>query len=138
MNSFQQKLKYLREKQQLTIDGAASKTNFTAQTIKILEETDNLFLLDLPIQSLKKYYRKYGESLDMPEKNIISILNKIDYLGYKNSRKGKMKPFDYINRLLLFALIILLGHSIYKLYQQQKANALKQSIVTLISPITSE
>ncbi|WP_192482771.1 MULTISPECIES: hypothetical protein [Cysteiniphilum] len=137
MNSFQQQLKHLREQQQLTVDGAASKMSFTAQTIQMLEDTDDLFSLELPTQSLKNYYRKYGECLGMPERKIVSMLNRIDYLDYKRSRKGKMKPFDYINRLIILILIVLLGHTVYVLYQQQKANALKQSVVTLSSPIVS-
>ena len=137
MNSFQQQLKHLREQQQLTVDGAASKMSFTAQTIQMLEDTDDLFSLELPTQSLKNYYRKYGECLGMPERKIVSMLNRIDYLDYKRSRKGKMKPFDYINRLIILILIVVLGHTVYVLYQQQKANALKQSVVTLSSPIVS-
>ncbi len=137
MNSFQQQLKHLREQQQLTVDGAASKMSFTAQTIQMLEDTDDLFSLELPTQSLKNYYRKYGECLGMPERKIVSMLNRIDYLDYKRSRKGKMKPFDYINRLIILILIVLLGHTVYVLYQQQKANALKQSVVTLSAPIVS-
>lgn len=137
MNSFQQQLKHLREQQQLTVDGVASKMSFTAQTIQMLEDTDDLFSLELPTQSLKNYYRKYGECLGMPERKIVSMLNRIDYLDYKRSRKGKMKPFDYLNRLVILVLIALLGHTAYMLYQQQKANALKQSVVTLNAPIVS-
>ncbi|WP_440615243.1 hypothetical protein [Cysteiniphilum sp. 6C5] len=137
MNSFQQQLKHLREHQQLTVDGVASKMSFTAQTIQMLEDTDDLFSLELPTQSLKNYYRKYGECLGMPERKIVSMLNRIDYLDYKRSRKGKIKPFDYLNRLVILILIALLGHTVYALYQQQKANALKQSIVTLSAPIVS-
>ncbi|WHN66224.1 hypothetical protein [Cysteiniphilum sp. QT6929] len=138
MNSFQQQLKHLREQQQLTVDGVASKMSFTAQTIQMLEDTDDLFSLELPTQSLKNYYRKYGECLGMPERKIVSMLNRIDYLDYKRSRKGKMKPFDYLNRLVILVLIALLGHTVYTLYQQQKANALKQSVVTLSAPVVSQ
>ncbi|WP_119329398.1 RodZ family helix-turn-helix domain-containing protein [Cysteiniphilum halobium] len=137
MNSFQQQLKHLRKEQQLTIDGVASKMSFTAQTIQMLEDTDDLFSLELPTQSLKNYYRKYGECLGMPERKIVSMLNRIDYLNYKRSRKGKMKPFDYLNRLVILALVVWLGHTVYTLYQQQKANALKQSVVTLSAPVIS-
>ncbi|WP_151193211.1 helix-turn-helix domain-containing protein [Cysteiniphilum sp. JM-1] len=138
MNSFQQQLKHLREQQQLTVDGVASRMSFTAQTIQMLEDTDDLFSLELPTQSLKNYYRKYGECLGMPERKIVSMLNRIDYLDYKRSRKGKMKPFDYLNRLVILVLIALLGHTVYTLYQQQKANALKQSVVTLSAPVVSQ
>ncbi|WP_440993352.1 helix-turn-helix domain-containing protein [Cysteiniphilum litorale] len=138
MNSFQQQLKHLREQQQLTVDGVASKMSFTAQTIQMLEDTDDLFSLELPTQSLKNYYRKYAECLGMPERKIVSMLNRIDYLDYKRSRKGKMKPFDYLNRLVILILIVLLGHTVYTLYQQQKANALKQSVVTLSAPVVSQ
>lgn len=137
MNSFQQQLKHLRQEQQLTIDGAASKMSFTAQTIQMLEDTDDLFSLNLPTQSLKNYYRKYGECLGTPERKIVSMLNRIDYLDYKRSRKGKIKPFDYLNRLVILALIALLSHTVYTLYQQQKANALKQSVVTVNAPVVS-
>lgn len=137
MNSFQEQLKHLRKEQKLTIDSAASKISFTAQTIQMLENHDNLFSLDLPTQSLKNYYRRYGEHLGMSERKIVSMLNRIDYLDYNRLRKGKMKPFDYLNRAVILTLIIILGHTIYMLYQQQKVNALKQSVVTLNAPIIS-
>ena len=63
------------------------------------------------------------------------MLNRIDYLDYKRMRKASPKFFDYINRVLIVGLLILLGWIVYMLYIEQKANALKQNIVTLPSPV---
>ncbi|WP_116964022.1 helix-turn-helix domain-containing protein [Fastidiosibacter lacustris] len=137
MYSFQQQLKQLREKQKLTVEVIATKMSFTAQTIHMLEDSEDLFSLNLPTQSLKNYYRKYAECLGMQERKIINILNYIDYLDYKHSSRGKMKVFDYINRLAILILIGFLAYTVYGLYLQEKANALKQSVITLPSPTTT-
>ena len=135
MQKFQQQLKQLREKQQLSIETVASQIGFSSNTIEMLENTEDLFALKLPVQSLKNYFRKYAECLETPEKKIISMLNRIDYLDYKRMRKAKPKLFDYLNRLVIISLVILLGWLVYIVYMEQKANALKQSIVKLPSPV---
>ncbi|WP_162902284.1 helix-turn-helix domain-containing protein [Facilibium subflavum] len=137
MKNYQRQLKQLREKQKLTIEGVASKMGFSAQTIQMLEDTDDLFSLNLPTPSLKNYFRKYAECLQMPEKKIVSLLNRIDYLDYKRSRRGKLKAFDYFNRLMILILLAVLGYTAYQLYLEEKANALKQSVITLPSPINT-
>ena len=136
MKTYQQLLKTTREKQKLSIKGVATKMSFSEQSIQRLEDQDDIFSLNLPTKSLKNYYRKYGECLGLPEKKIVSILNRIDYLDYKRSRKGKMKPFDYLNRLAILTLLALLAYNIYGFYQQQKEQALKQSVITLPAPST--
>jgi len=135
MQKFQQHLKQLREKQQLSIETVASQIGFSSNTIEILENTEDLFVLKLPVQSLKNYFRKYAECLETSEKKIISMLDRIDYLDYKRMRKAKLKLFDYLNRLVIISLVILLGWLVYIVYMEQKANALKQSIVKLPSPV---
>ncbi len=137
MKSYQQYLKTIREKNKLSVEGVASKMSFSAKTIEMLEESADIFSLNLPTPSLKNYFRKYAETLGIPEKRIIRLLNRIDYLDYKRSRKGKMKAFDYINRLIILILIVALGYTVHALYQQEKANALKQSVVTLPSPVVT-
>ena len=135
MKNYQQYLKQLREKQQLSTQTIASKMSFSVKTIEMLEDTGDLFSLNLPLPSLKSYLRKYAEQLKMPERKIIRMLNRIDYLNYQRARKGKLKPFDYFNRLAIVVLIALLGYLVYGLYQEQKQNAIRQSIDKLPSPV---
>ena len=62
---------------------------------------------------LKNQVRRYCEYLEIKERKIISILKKIYFLYFKKSRYGKLKIFDYINRLLILAIILTIGFLVY-------------------------
>ena len=106
MFNFQSYIKSIRESKDLEQDTVANATNLSAETIKLIEESDDESLLQTSDTLLKNQIRRYCEYLEIKETKIISILNKLDILYYKKSRYGKLKPFDYLNRLVIFALAI--------------------------------
>ncbi|QWU99816.1 helix-turn-helix domain-containing protein [Francisella salimarina] len=109
MHSFQTFLKSAREAKELQRETVADAINLSVQTIEIIEEADNDSLLQNSSSVLKNQVRRYCEYLEISEKKIVSILNKIDVLHYKKSRYGKLKLFDYINRfaILILAVVII-------------------------------
>ena len=104
MHSFQSFLKSVRDSRELKRETIADAVNLSVETIQLVEEADNDSLLLNSSSVLKNQIRRYCEYLEIPEKKIVSILNKIDILYYKKSRYGKLKLFDYINR---FAILII-------------------------------
>lgn len=104
MHSFQFFLKSVRDSRELKRETIADAINLSVETIQLIEEADNDELLLNSSSVLKNQIRRYCEYLEIPEKKIVSILNKIDILYYKKSRYGKLKFFDYINR---FAILII-------------------------------
>ncbi|MDE5019016.1 DNA-binding protein, partial [Francisella tularensis subsp. holarctica] len=74
--------------------------------IPLIEAADNNILLLNSSSVLKNQIRRYCEYLEIPEKKIVSILNKLDILYYKKSRDGKLKFFEYINRLAILVIAI--------------------------------
>ncbi|AEB28364.1 helix-turn-helix domain-containing protein [Francisella hispaniensis] len=104
MHSFQSFLKSVRDSRELKRETIADAINLSVETIQLIEEADNDELLLNSSSVLKNQIRRYCEYLEIPEKKIVSILNKIDILYYKKSRYGKLKFFDYINR---FAILII-------------------------------
>lgn len=118
MHNFQTFLKSVRGSRQLKRETIADAINLSVETIQLIEEADNDSLLLNSSSVLKNQIRRYCEYLEVPEKKIISILNKIDILYYKKSRYGKLKFFDYINRLIILviaiAIIILVTQHIKK------------------------
>jgi len=109
MHNFQTFIKNARESKELEQKTIADATNLSEETIQLIEQADNDELLQVSNSILKNQIRRYCEYLEIPEKKIVSILNKIDVLYYKKSRYGKLKFFDYINRLVILGLIIAIG-----------------------------
>ena len=106
MHNFQSYITSIRESKNLEQKTIADAINLSEETIQTIEEADNNLLLQSSITLLKNQIRKYCEYLEVQERKVISILNKIDVLYYKQSRYGKLKPFDYLNRLLILSIII--------------------------------
>ncbi|WP_407877814.1 helix-turn-helix domain-containing protein [Francisella sciaenopsi] len=106
MHNFQTFLKMTREAKELQTETVADAINLSVQTIEIIEEADNDSLLQNSNSVLKNQIRRYCEYLEIPEKKIVSMLNKIDVLYYKKSRYGKLKFFDYLNRLAILIIAI--------------------------------
>ncbi|MFZ9034628.1 MAG: helix-turn-helix domain-containing protein [Francisellaceae bacterium] len=138
MKNYQKQLIEMREKQKLTTEAIASQLSISDKTIQMLEDSNDIFALDIGIPPLKSYYRKYAEALNMPEKKILALLNHIDYLDYKHHRRGRMTGFDYLNRLVILILLAALGYSVYNFYLTQQAEAQKQNVVMLGSPLVDE
>ena len=113
MHSFQLFLKNTREAKSLEQQTVSDATNLTLDAIQTIENADNKHLLENSGSLLKNQVRRYCEYLEIKERKIISILNKIDLLYFKKSRYGKLKIFDYINRLLIFGIIIAIGFLVY-------------------------
>ena len=106
MQNFQTFLKSVRDSRQLKRETIADAINLSVETIQLIEEADNDSLLLNSSSVLKNQIRRYCEYLDISEKKIVSMLNKIDILFYKKSRYGKLKFFDYINRLIILVIAI--------------------------------
>ncbi|OEZ33711.1 DNA-binding protein [Francisella endosymbiont of Amblyomma maculatum] len=106
MHNFQTFLKSVRDSRQLKQETIADAINLSVETIQLIEEADNDSLLLNSSSVLKNQIRRYCEYLEIPEKKIVSILNKIDIIFYKKSRYGKLKFFDYINRLTILVIAI--------------------------------
>ncbi|MBK2168391.1 helix-turn-helix domain-containing protein [Francisella tularensis] len=106
MHNFQFFLKSVRDSRELKRETIADAINLSVETIQLIEEADNNSLLLNSSSVLKNQIRRYCEYLEIPEKKIVSILNKIDILYYKKSRYGKLKFFDYINRLAILVIAI--------------------------------
>ncbi|OIN83848.1 helix-turn-helix domain-containing protein [Francisella sp. TX07-6608] len=106
MHNFQSFLKSVRDSRELKRETIADAINLSVETIQLIEEADNNSLLLNSSSVLKNQIRRYCEYLEIPEKKIVSILNKIDILYYKKSRYGKLKFFDYINRLAILVIAI--------------------------------
>ncbi|AVC44679.1 DNA-binding protein [Francisella tularensis subsp. novicida] len=108
MHNFQSFLKSVRYSRELKRETIADAINLSVETIQLIEEADNDKLLLNSSSVLKNQIRRYCEYLEIPEKKIVSILNKIDILYYKKSRYGKLKFFDYINRLAILVIAVIL------------------------------
>ena len=108
MHNFQTFLKSVRDSRQLKRETIADAINLSVETIQLIEEAGNDSLLLNSSSVLKNQIRRYCEYLEVPEKKIVSILNKIDILYYKKSRYGKLKFFDYINRLTMLVIAIVI------------------------------
>lgn len=109
MHNFQSFIKNTRESKELEQKTIADATNLSQETIVLIEQAGDDELLQVSNSILKNQIRRYCEYLEIPEKKIISILNKVDILYYKKSRYGKLKLFDYVNRLAILGLIIAIG-----------------------------
>ncbi|AIT09164.1 DNA-binding protein [Candidatus Francisella endociliophora] len=108
MHSFQLFIKNTRESKELEQKTIADAINLSEETINMIEQASNDQLLQCSSSLLKNQIRRYCEYLEIPEKKIISILNKIDILYYKKSQYGKLKAFDYINRLTILIIAIVI------------------------------
>ncbi|WP_071664797.1 helix-turn-helix domain-containing protein [Francisella frigiditurris] len=108
MYSFQSFIKMTRDNKGLEQQTVADATNLSLDTIKTIEEAHGNILLQESSTVLKNQIRRYCEYLEVPEKKIISILNKVDILYYKKAKYGKMKVFDYLNRLAILMISIAL------------------------------
>ncbi|QIV95772.1 helix-turn-helix protein [Allofrancisella inopinata] len=108
MHNFQNFLKNTRESKNLEQKTIADATNLSVEAIQTIESSDNDTLLQNSSTLLKNQVRRYCEYLEIPEKKIISILNKIDILYYKKSKYGKLKLFDYLNRLAIIIIAVTL------------------------------
>ena len=113
MHSFQLFLKNTREAKSLEQQTLSDATNLSLDAIQTIEDADNKNLLENSGSLLKNQVRRYCEYLEIKERKIISILNKIDLLYFKKSRYGKLKIFDYINRLLILTIILAIGFLVY-------------------------
>jgi cytoskeletal protein RodZ len=113
MHSFQTFLKNTRESKSLEQQTISDATNLSLDAIQTIEDADNKDLLENSGSLLKNQVRRYCEYLEIKERKIISILNKIDLLYFKKSRYGKLKMFDYINRLFILIIILAIGFLAY-------------------------
>lgn len=109
MHNFQSFIKSTREYKELERKTVADATNLSKETIQIIEEANNDVLLQNSSSLLKNQIRRYCEYLEISEKKIVSILNKIDILYYKKSQYGRLKFFDYLNRLAILIIIVIIG-----------------------------
>lgn len=109
MFNFQSYIKSIRESKDLEQNTVANATNLSIETIKLIEDADSKSLLETSSTLLKNQIRRYCEYLEVKENKIISILNKLDILYYKKSSYGKLKVFDYFNRLAILVLIVAIG-----------------------------
>jgi len=119
MHNFQAYIKSIRESKSLEQKTIADAINLSEDTIQNIEEADNNNLLQTSSTVLKNQVRRYCEYLEVNERKIISILNKIDILYYKKSRYGKLKPFDYLNRIMILGLIIAIGVLGFQIVQKR-------------------
>jgi len=119
MHNFQSYIKSIRESKSLKQKTIADAINLSEDTIQNIEEADNNNLLQTSSTVLKNQVRRYCEYLEVNERKIISILNKIDILYYKKSRYGKLKPFDYLNRIVILGLVITIGVLGFQIVQQR-------------------
>lgn len=124
MFNFQYYIKSIRESKNLERDTVAHATNLSIETIMLIEEADSNSLLQTSSTLLKNQIRRYCEYLEIKEKKIISILNKLDILYYKKSRYGKLKFFDYLNRFVMLILIVAIA---FLGYQHIEKNILSTS-----------
>lgn len=138
MKQYQEILIKLRAEKNLSIEAAASQLNLSETTLAQFEQTDDVLSLGYALPALKNALRKYAELLGMPERRIVSMLNRVDYLDFKRSRKGKMTGFDYLNRLVILGLIIVLGFVIHAFYDEQKELANRQIDIVLPSPVATQ
>ncbi len=119
MHNFQSYIKSIRESKSLEQKTIAYAINLSEETIKNIEEADNNNLLQTSSSVLKNQVRRYCEYLEVNEKKIIYILNKIDVLYYKKSHYGKLKLFDYLNRIVILGLIIAIGTLGFQIIQKR-------------------
>jgi cytoskeleton protein RodZ len=119
MHNFQSYIKSIRESKSLKQKTIADAINLSEDTIQNIEEADNNNLLQTSSTVLKNQVRRYCEYLEVNERKIISILNKIDILYYKKSRYGKLKPFDYLNRIVILGLVIAIGVLGFQIVQKR-------------------
>lgn len=84
MFNFQSYIKSIRESKDLEQNTVANATNLSIETIKLIEDADSKSLLETSSTLLKNQIRRYCEYLEVKENKIISILNKLDILYYKN------------------------------------------------------
>lgn len=138
MQQYQEMLTKLRKEKKLSIEAAASQLNLSETTLTQFEQSDNILALGYALPALKNAMRKYAEFLGMSERRIVSMLNRVDYLEFKRSRKGKMTGFDYLNRLVILGLIVLLGFVIHSFYEEQKELAHRQIDIVLPSPAVTQ
>ncbi|QIV94789.1 DNA-binding protein [Allofrancisella frigidaquae] len=124
MHNFQNFLKSTRESKNLEQKTIADATNLSIEAIQTIESSDNGTLLQNSSTLLKNQVRRYCEYLEIPEKKIISILNKIDILYYKKSKYGKLKLFDYINRLAIIIITVTLIVLVVKLIKASVYDAI--------------
>ncbi|MBK2026883.1 helix-turn-helix domain-containing protein [Allofrancisella guangzhouensis] len=136
MHNFQTFLKNTRESKNLEQKTIADATNLSVEAIENIENSDNDILLQNSSTLLKNQVRRYCEYLEIPEKKITSILNKIDILYYKKSKYGKLKLFDYLNRLAIiiiaFIVIVLVAKLIKESIYETKAFNTKSSKTSII------
>ncbi len=123
MHNFQSYIKSIRESKSLEQKTIADAINLSQETVQNIEEADNKNLLQTSSSLLKNQVRRYCEYLEIPERKIISILNKIDVLYYKKSKYGKLKPFDYLNRIVILGLIVAIGALSYQEVQKRMSIA---------------
>lgn len=140
MHNFQTFLKSIRESKELEQNTISDAINLSIKTIQLIEEGDNDQLLQSSSSLLKNQIRRYCEYLEIPEKKIVSILNKIDVLYYKQSRYGKLKTFDYINRtaILIIAIAIITLVSIHimdNIYAKKTSNLEDSKSSIIYTPI---
>ena len=121
MHNFQSFLKSTRESKKIQIETVANAINLSSDTIKIIEQANTNELLQTSNSLLKNQIRRYCEYLEVSEKKIVSMLSKLDILYYKKSRYGKLKTFDYINRLAILIIIIAIVFLGYQYVEKMKA-----------------
>ncbi|MEY8702460.1 helix-turn-helix domain-containing protein, partial [Francisella philomiragia] len=108
MKSFQEIIKSYRESKGLNLSTAADAINIPEETIILIEQGDNCKITEQPSAIVKDKVKRYCEYLSIPENYIRYIINSIDILYYKKSRYGKMKPFDYFNRVAIVGISLLI------------------------------
>jgi cytoskeleton protein RodZ len=119
VHNFQSYIKSIRESKSLEQKTIAYAINLSEETIQNIEEADNNNLLQTSSSVLKNQVRRYCEYLEVNEKKIIYILNKIDVLYYIKSHYGKLKLFDYLNRIVILGLIIAIGTLGFQIIQKR-------------------
>ena len=119
MHNFQSYIKSVRESKSLEQNTIADAINLSEETIQNIEEADNNHLLQTSSSVLKNQIRRYCEYLEVHERKIVSMLNKVDVLYYKKSSYGKLKPFDYLNRIVILGIVITIAFLGFQLVQKQ-------------------
>ncbi|WP_150465794.1 helix-turn-helix domain-containing protein [Francisella sp. SYW-2] len=123
MSNFQEIIRSYREYKGLSITTVADAINIPEETIIIIEQGDSYKITQQPSTILKDRIKRYCEYLNIPKNHITYILNSIDILYYKKAKYGKMKLFDYFNRIAIISISLLIIYLSSNIIEKKIANS---------------
>lgn len=125
MKAAQQKLKQTRKQQGLSKALVASKLGMTEPKVQMLEENP-YEQIDLTHTELCSYLKRYGEFLNLKQSDIQEILDHADNIYYENAKNNKPNWIDYLIRLAIAILIVLLITQIYHILKDRHSSVTRQ------------